>query len=198
MKVFVITLCVLSSVSAVAQIEQGTWMLGGSAGISSSKNNISFPGSDVEIKTRTGTLSPNVGYFLADRFASGVIVSFTKTRSENSVNEIDSRTSTFGFGPSFRYYFPLSEKVALFPRVSYIFQKTVQHGAIFDPVSGGVIEETDKTKSGTLNAGGGLTYFLNKNIGVEGILNYQAYSSEGSDYTGSLSFNIGFQIYVGK
>ncbi len=80
------------SISAQA-VNQGAWMVGGSAGFRSEN----FKDSDVSITTID--LSPNLGYFIADDLAIGLALNLNST-------SIDGNSSTdFGLGPFVRLYF---------------------------------------------------------------------------------------------
>ena len=120
---------------------------------------------------------------------------FSKTDLEFTDSEAGVQTTSFGLGPSLRYYFPVGEKFALFPRLSYVYQSNFIKERFFNANNGDFFEETRKSKSSTINLGGGLSWFLNKSIGAEAILNYNVYGSDGSNTSKTLSFNLGFQIY---
>jgi hypothetical protein len=72
-------------------IDQGTWMIGGSAGFSSTKVK------NIPASTNLD-LSPKFGLFIIDDLAVGLGISYKSTSSDGSSN------STFGLGPFVRYY----------------------------------------------------------------------------------------------
>lgn len=84
---FVITITAL-----IAQtVNQGAWMIGGTAGFSSTK-----------VKDQDATtslnLSPNLGIYIIDDLAIGANISFLSTSANGNTN------SSFGLGPFVRYY----------------------------------------------------------------------------------------------
>lgn len=83
----------LSQTISAQAVNQGAWMVGGSAGFSSEKLK------DAEESTTTIDLSPNLGYFIADDLAIGLGVNL---HSESFDGE---STTLFGLGPFVRYYF---------------------------------------------------------------------------------------------
>ncbi len=97
MKFFTRSLLVILTFSSMAHlvtaqtVEQGTWMIGGSAGFSSTKVK------NVPASTNLD-LSPKLGLFIIDDLAVGIGISFKSTSSDGSSN------STFGLGPFARYY----------------------------------------------------------------------------------------------
>jgi hypothetical protein len=72
-------------------VDQGTWMIGGSASFSSTKVK-NVPASTIL------DLSPKFGLFIIDDLAVGLGISFKSTSADTSSN------STFGLGPFVRYY----------------------------------------------------------------------------------------------
>jgi hypothetical protein len=197
MKKYSIVIVLLASFTLHAQTEKGMLMLGGSASASSGNNTLALEGSDQNTKNRSASFAPNVGFFASDRFAMGVAFSFSVSRYELESINYHNRTTGFGIGPSFRYYFPFEEKWAAFPAVSFMYQSYVGKSTQIDPVTGVRFEDSNKYNAATLDLGGGLTYFINKSIGLEGVLVYQVRSADkGTNYGNSLSFNIGFQIYL--
>lgn len=85
-------LCLSQALSAQA-VNQGAWMVGGTAGFRSE----SVKDSDVSVTTID--LSPNLGYFIADDLAIGLSLNLTSL-------SVDGNSSTnFGLGPFVRFYF---------------------------------------------------------------------------------------------
>lgn len=83
----------LSQTISAQAVNQGAWMVGGSAGFSSQKFK------DADESTTIINLSPNLGYFIADDLAIGLGVDLTSV-------SFDGESSTdFGLGPFVRFYF---------------------------------------------------------------------------------------------
>ena len=86
-------LCFSQAVSAQA-VNQGAWMVGGSAGFQSIKVK------DADESTTFFNLSPNLGYFIADDLAIGLALNLS------SISPAGGESSTdFGLGPFIRFYF---------------------------------------------------------------------------------------------
>lgn len=79
----------LSQAVSAQAVNQGAWMLGGSASFTST----SFK--DIDGSTTTFILNPNIGYFIADDLAIGLGV---------AVSSFNDNTD-FGVGPFVRFYF---------------------------------------------------------------------------------------------
>ena len=88
-----VTFLCLSQVISAQAVNQGAWMLGGSAGFQSESLK------DVDGSETTIFLNPNVGYFIADDLAIGLNVGFTSISSD----AFDA--SFFSLGPFVRFYF---------------------------------------------------------------------------------------------
>ncbi len=82
----------LSPLISAQTVDATTWMLGGSAGFSSTKIK------DVKGSTTNLDISPNLGFFIIDDLAVGLGIGFTSTSSGGNSN------SSFGLGPFARYY----------------------------------------------------------------------------------------------
>jgi outer membrane protein len=145
-------------------VNQGAWMVGGSAGFSSMK----FKDADNSLSTIV--LNPNLGYFIADDLAIGLDVGFV-SQSFDGESE-----STFGLGPSIRYY-------------------------VTDPiyVTVGANLELDEGGGTTIVAGVGYSWFLNNSVAIEPELFLNLYNNDGdiSDYT-IFGLSIGVQAFAGR
>jgi len=94
----------------------------------------------------------------------------------------------------------MDEKVSLFPVIRYSIGKISTEVPTIDVLSGSVnVIETETTYNDFLG-GVGLAYFLNDNIGLEAILSHNSQNLEEENRpelsNSSISFNIGFQIYL--
>ena len=87
-------LCLSQTISAQA-VNQGAWMLGGSAGFQSQ----SFK--DIDGSATTIWFAPNLGYYIADDLAIGLNLNVT---SLSPLGDGES-TTDFGLGPFVRFYF---------------------------------------------------------------------------------------------
>jgi len=193
-------LTTLSAYVSSAQTEKGSFLLGGTAGASSlhTDSPSSYLG---QYKATTVYLSPNIGYFVIDKLALGLSASISAGKTSYENIDAYSRNTTFGAGPFVRYYFPM-DRWAIFPYVSYSLSTTNTKGRSFgyDPIL--TTNYHYNTTQKTFSAGVGATYFITRNIGLEGIVSYQAYNSTNRDLPDTeqsgLNFKVGFQIYLTK
>ncbi len=92
-----LAIIVIASLSATAQTEKGSWLIGGSASFSSSTGSTSL------------SIEPKAGYFFSNNWAAGLGLNFTSQSSDGF-----STTAIIG-APFIRYYFlPLGDNVKLF------------------------------------------------------------------------------------
>ena len=151
-----------------AQLEKGSWLLGGSASFSS--NNTTGSGSS----NSTIVIAPMAGYFIKDKIAIGTQAAF---QSQSSIY------SSFSIAPFVRYYFlPKDKKLNLFGNGSFGYQSTSY-----------TIGGSASTTSWQLAAGPEL--FITDNIGLTFTLSYGS-SSSGNSSMNVFSTNIGFQIHL--
>ncbi len=128
------------------------------------------------------TISPDMGYFLADNLALGAGIPLLLRTEENY------RYVGYGITPFIRYYFG--------PPSGFMFFLTGAFG-----ISGWSSKYDDTTNSSssiTGSAGVGGTYFLNESIGLEAILGYTYNKIKDYDPTSDISLSLGFQIYFGR
>jgi hypothetical protein len=171
--------------AAFAQTEKGSLLLGGNAGMnfSSQPNNKHF----------SASVSPRVGVFVANRLALGATVPVNYSSSE--INSF--RYFNIGIGPFVRYYMGAGKAVPfLEARGGLNFSRYR-----YEEPGGIERKETQNYRYGGL--GLGLAYFITPSIGLESILSYDANRSSssnsmGSNTSGQLNLNIGFQIYFSR
>lgn len=179
-----------------AQTQQGSFRVGGNANYSNVKL-----GDDNQV--RYLSLYPSLAYFPVTNLSVGLAINTTFSSGDNSTST--TKSTDYSIGPELRYYFPFG-KWALFPEVAYSFGKSISKVKGTNIIGGDPILYDNETKStySSFRGGVGLTYFVNPNIGVEGILFYQNYTHpDVSPYSGpskskSINFSVGFQIYLNK
>ena len=178
----------LTTNSIWGQLTKGHWLVGGSAYFNSYKNEIFSNSYNENGKYTQINLSPNVGYFFADRFALGLKTTFTSLKGEFTVAGGNGRggsdTQRYFFGAFGRYYFLEEAKQAnLLVEASY---------------QAGIVRGTNDTK-GNLNnfsiSAGPVIYF-NPSVGVEFLLGYVTNSEKFTSQV--LNENKkGFQLSIG-
>lgn len=117
MKKIILTLAVFASVmTAHAQTDQGRLFINGQFGFSSRSVE-----RDEDEKTSSFDFSPNIGYFIADRFAIGLGLGIGTRKSEDVVANVETSTTTtnFSIAPFARYYVPTAgEKFHFFAQAT--------------------------------------------------------------------------------
>ncbi len=140
-KLFILLLIIgLVSVEAIAQMQQGTWMVEGSAGLTRSR--IIFP--DIEEKSSPSsgyTLHPKAGFFLSDNLAVGISGLFGSSWSKNK--DYDSNIPgdfkrgtmlSYGGGVFLRKYAQISESLSFFAEVGSEFSWRKQKDYYNEPI----------------------------------------------------------------
>lgn len=207
------------SSSAYAQLEKGTWLVGGNAGFSrTTTDNKYFNKSSFSYN-----LAPNLGYMITKGLAIGAVASYEHTSSKqpsssnSSTKDLHTTRSTFSVGPALQYYYQLEGKWALGLQASFTWgnqsaSEAYTLPAIYTndprgPFQVVVIKIKNNTK--TFAVGPSLTYFLNPKVGLQGNLVYKMEQIEyPKDYaflinstntkTSGIYFNLGLQIFLGK
>lgn len=183
-----------------AQMQKGSWMLEGSAGLERSRSY--FPGTDEKSNPVSGfTLHPKAGYFVADNLAIGVsgILGSSWSRNKDYDQNIPydykkGNTLNYGGGLFLRKYFPINETLSFFGGIeSEIFW--VRQKSISNEPSGKMIEVQQRILSanGTL----GLQYLISPKVGVHlqtNLVQYQKASALVEFGTDRSEFRAGFLI----
>jgi hypothetical protein len=183
MKQFLLTTFTVLFISLFAnsQITQGNWLVGGNASFTSTEYNSS---ASTKQKFTTLLISPAIGYFIADKFAAGLKLSF------NSVDQItfsNLKQQYFSVGPYCRYYFLPTEKQAnLFVEGNY------QYAINISP-------SVPNQSSSIYSFSSGAAVFFNSSVAIEFTIGYSAISFHGySGVNSSLIAGIGFQFHLHK
>jgi hypothetical protein len=185
------------SLSAQAQLDKNTWLVGGSGNFNSSKRNYvsyTMPTTNGYSKDVTFSLFPNIGYFISDKFAVGLKTLFSWSKGEFFPDDPawsgGKTTSTkFSIGPFARYYFlDMTKQYNVLSEVSY-------QGGTWNSVG-------TKGALRSFNASVGPVIFFNSSVGLEMLFGYSANSEnfKGSYKNSPKGFNvnIGFQIHLLK
>jgi len=162
---------------ASAQINQGQWMVGGTAGFESSKY-----GDVDDSKVTSFTFSPNAGYFFINNLAGGLRLSLESQKYKSN----DEAYSSFNLAPFVRYYFlPAAQKVNVFADASYGF---------------GSEGDDEKESFNQFSIMAGPAIFLTPNTALEFAIGYKSAGGDaigGDDRYNSIGLNVGFQIHLG-
>lgn len=161
-----------------AQINQGQWLVGGSAAFESRKHGDGDAGKSTYI-----SISPNAGYFVIDKLAVGLRTTFESIKFKDE----DDASSTFAAGPFVRYYFlPLGDKVNVFADGTFAFGSVKDAG------------ESNGFTDFAISAGPAI--FLSPNTALEFNLNYRSAGGDafGDDRYNRFGVGVGFQIHLGS
>ncbi len=202
LKFILLGIAVQLSFTLSAQTNKGSFLIGGDASYTSSKNTVMGN----ETKQTQISINPTVGYFIIDNLVLGASLPLSFSQSRSSGFQSDSKSSSITLGPLARYYVPIG-KYSIFTEVKYTLGLIKVEGPTFDPISGSVIFLTNKGKDKILSFGLGTTYFINESIGIE-VGAY--YIKQNVEYENSEMFiipdfesedftlRVGFQFYLAR
>jgi hypothetical protein len=172
------------STLANSQITKGNWLVGGTGNFTSYENNFTNNGVENSNKGFGIRLAPDIGYFLANRFAAGSLVILGSEMPKDANN-----TLSYGIGPFARYYFLDEDKL-----INILVQANFVYGESFSKVN--------NAKSYTYGFKAGPAIFFNSSVALEVTLEYNAGKLipdglESSSYN-NLQIGLGFQIHLIK
>ncbi|WP_018675717.1 outer membrane beta-barrel protein [Riemerella columbina] len=157
--------------TANAQIQEGNWMVGGHV---------------ADMNFASGTkinIAPSAGYFVKDNWAVGAKVALEINSPKGSSDTQTNWTLT----PFTRYYFGQNEIDGL-----------LNNGRFFGEAAfgfGGDNSNTGNSANGVkYQFGAGYSYFINRNVALEGMLNFGTITGVGTK--GNVGLNFGFQIFL--
>lgn len=175
-KLIVLAVILLGVNVAKAQISEGNVLVGASvANLNLNFNNhTSFD------------FTPKAAWFIKDGLAVGAYGQF----GLNHINGQEGNVYTYGVGPLARCFVG-ADKVPAFRNTKFFVEANVGFQGISNRVN-----KSNTTGMG-FGFGPGISYFITPSVGIEGLLKYDGIVGFGSSaYSNSLSFAIGFQIYL--
>lgn len=188
MKTFFFLLALTFSLITNAQITKGNWLVGGNFRFSSEKAESSSNNFTTTQKGFGFNLTTDLGYFLKDKLAVGLVPTFGYGNPEGSGNS----GYGFGIGPFVRYYFLNTDKrINIFSHLEYQFGNGYRQG-----------DKTTETQNFNIKAG--LVVFFNSSVAMEITLGYAygkvtSFSGIGSESKfNAFNIGIGFQIHLEK
>lgn len=168
-----------------SQITKDNWMLGGVINYSSiHRNSENYGPSQVGYRFN---INPNIGYFVADKFAVGTKASFGKEGYKTPGTQGYNKYSDFNIGPYFRYYFLNTEKY-----INILLEAMYQYG----------IEKGNQNATASKNTfafSAGPVLYFNTVVGLEFLVSYS--TSKFSGIKGSnniVMLGIGLQVHLEK
>ena len=181
---FVIAMICITNASG--QVNKGNWLVGGNFAYAKSNSS----GIDAtNSKGRSIEIASNIGYFVFDKFATGIKINsqFTKEKYPQ-VN--GSYTSQFqnivGLGPFIRYYFLKPDnRINVFSDAAFLYSVYSNNNA----------GSTQKSIDYTMAAGAAI--FFNTTVSMEFLLDYKNSNTLKFDAKEEkIAFKIGFQIHL--
>jgi len=171
---------------ASSQITKGNWVLGGNASyLLTHKNSESYGGQKNTIYSLL--LTPEVGYFFADKLSAGLKVSIDRQGYRTRGSTLFDRVFIYDFGPFVRYYFLPAENI-----VNLLVEGSYQYG-----LTGG--QGKISSSRNIFAAAAGPVMYINSSLGLELLLHYSTYRFLG--YSGSnrsITISAGIQAYLEK
>lgn len=182
-KNFLMAVALLIGMSAFSQTQKGYYIIGAELAnmeLSFQKGNTAF-GLDIH---------PHIAWFVKDNLAIGGEVTLgLKTSKTGGIN---STQFDYGVGAIGRYY--IADKAT----------QVINKSRFFLEANAGIQGENDKVGGSSINTNGlglgfgpGLSYFINNNIALVGLVKYNLLVGFGNaTTTNKLNFNLGFNIHL--
>ena len=177
------------------QLEKRNWLIGGNGSLYSYNETLRSPSYNHDASYTNIDLSATIGYFLKDKFVSGIRPSLSKYKGRvTSPGGGVTNNSKLTVGPFLRYYFLNQEKqFNILADISYQLGTNRNFGS------------QEVGKYNVLSAMVGTEVFFTSSVGMEILLGYSN-KIHSTDYTQSASvnnkkgfqFSIGFQFHLIK
>jgi len=153
---------------AKSQLNKKTWLVGGSGSFNSYKENYQSNIVETVYKVTDVTISPNIGYFIVDKFAVGLKSTLSWRKDKGvSTNVVGNSSTTLrvDYGPFVRYYFlDKGKSVNILADLSYQFGNVKFKGI-------------DKGSRNNFSIMAGPAIYFNSSVGLEFLFGYR-YESE--------------------
>ena len=185
----VIAVCFLFT--AKAQLTKSNWLVGGSGSFSYTNDNSSI---SANLKSNSLTVSPNIGYFLIDKFSTGARISISTSKANYPAGpgyqNYFARNTFYSFGPFARYYLLNSENSYNILVATY-YMHQLRKSSVSNVVS--------NQSANTYGFNVGPVIYFNSSVGIEFTIGYSSLKYSGFDgRNNTVSANIGFQIHLEK
>lgn len=182
------------STTCIAQLDQGTWIFGGSGSFNSYNEKSTFLESTNERKYNSMDLSGSIGYFVLDKMALGLRPGFSFLKGKSYIDDSEVAAHTkIGVGPFTRYYIlEQDNQFNLLADLSY------QIGYMKYPTRYG-----SSGHFNNLRILAGAEFFFNSSVGLELLLGYSKTYETLNKPSTSYSLNragflasVGFQLHL--
>ena len=173
---------IVSCLTADCQITKGNWLVGGSASYASTNYKSDAGSKSIGF---VFNLSPNIGYFLADKFATGIKTGIGKSGYKAPGTSVSSIYTDFNVGPFVRYYLLSSDK-----QFNIITEGLYQYGF----TAGNLGRLTTKN---TFAFSAGTVVYFNSSVGLEFLIGYATYKNVGfSGSNNTVQVGLGLQVHL--
>jgi len=177
----------LISLNSEAQLDKATWLVGGSGSFSSTTNTFNSGSINLNSDVTEINITPNVGYFVLDKFAAGLKLSYTVSKTKEFQGAYGNQ-QRFDIGPFARYYVLDKEKI-----FNILTDASYQFG--FSNLTG------LKGNSSTMTFMAGPSLYFNSSVGLEFLFGYynrkEWFDGIDSQQKG-LKVSLGFQFHIEK
>lgn len=176
--------------SAQGQLTKDNWLVGGTGKFYSYTSQYSSATYSNEAKYTQIDVSPDIGYFVADRLAFGLRPTFSSIKGKvTTTGGLSTNVQRYWIGPFGRYYLLNIEN-----RTNIVTDVSYQFGFF----GGGLA----KGNLSTFSALAGPVVFFNSSVGLEFLLGY-SYSMEDAEMyqkevRSGFQIAVGFQIHLEK
>jgi len=198
---------------AAAQTSKGSFLVGSNISYSAEKHNTTlklraYGGNiwdEAMVRTHSIAASPQIGYFLMDNMCVGFSYQFNQRTSKakdykDAFLTYDYRERSSDFAPFIRYYIPINAKFSVITGFGYGWGYTKETQSYEHTDGNGTISGfyVIPLKFQKMNITGGITYFLNKNVGAELLVIYKStnYEENSDGDSTSMTLAAGLQVYL--
>ncbi len=184
--------------TASAQMEKGSWVIGGSTTLGFNNVNTKYSAGSESVSepaVSTFMVTPSVGYFVQDKVAIGLDLGFTSISQKDGADKYT--VSSLSLMPTATYYFKGATNLVpyLGAGIGYASNKSTEtyDGRTY----------TDTADGFAWKAKGGLVYLLNQNVGLDLGLGYNQFTHNETennvDYkttVGTFGVSVGVSVFL--
>ncbi len=161
--IYTLIIILSSAASGFAQIEKGSFMLGGQAYYTKQNSRSGSNGLESTNKVNAGTFDVSAGYTIKNNQVLGIMVSYNsyKLNSNSNVIQTGSQNSkTKSIGTFYRIYHPLGNGFYLYGQAAATYSNR-------EETTTGGYNYTAHTNIGNLSLSPGISYEIFKNVQLE-------------------------------
>ena len=168
----------LISYNLSAQTLKGSFLVGGNV----TANYSDTESQGAETKSSSLDIDPKAGFFIMDNLSLGALIPFTFGKSRYSYSgmafpDAESSTTSIGFGPFIRYYFPINN-LKIITELGYSWNESKTNTIGYDQQSGQQFDFELNTNQNKFQVASGIALFLSESAAIEFLINYQNTDSE--------------------